>query len=219
MCGILGSIPAMQTDKFKNALSRLQHRGPDGYGIWNEQDYKISLGHRRLSILDLSENGKQPMEWADRYVITFNGEIYNYVELKKDLEQKGVTFRTTSDTEVLLALYTREGSSCLQKLNGMWAFAIYDKQENTLFLSRDRMGKKPLFYILEPHQFVFASEMKALYPFLKEVTPDVDLVNLAKVDMFSYENTSNCLIKDIHRFPAASYALYKNGHLQISSFW
>jgi asparagine synthase (glutamine-hydrolysing) len=219
MCGILGVLPSTGVNEFKTALDRLEHRGPDGFGEWQEANNKITLGHRRLSILDLSENGRQPMEWADRYVITFNGEIYNYIELKKELEQKGIRFKTTSDTEVLLALYAEEGSKCLEKLNGMWAFAIYDKKDETLFLSRDRMGKKPLFYSQIGDFFVFASEMKAIYPFLKEVTPNIDLVNRAKVDMFCYENTSTCLIKGIQRFPAASYATYRSGHLQISNFW
>lgn len=219
MCGILGHIPQCNPEVFKASLDLLYHRGPDGFGIWNAEDNKAIIGHRRLSILDLSENGKQPMIWADRYVITFNGEIYNYVELKKELEQKGIRFKTTSDTEVLLALYAEEGSNCLKKLNGMWAFAIYDKQENTVFLSRDRMGKKPLFYCQIGNAFVFASEMKAIYPFLKEVTPNIDLVNKAKADMFCYENTSNCLINGIQRFPSASFGIYKNGTLQISNFW
>lgn len=219
MCGILGTLPGVRKEDFKASLDLLEHRGPDGYGIWEGIDNSILLGHRRLSILDLSENGKQPMEWADRYVITFNGEIYNYLELKLELERKGVSFRTTSDTEVLLALYAEEGKDCLKKLNGMWAFAIYDKQEKTLFLSRDRMGKKPLFYSQIGDVFVFASEMKAIYPYLKEVTPDSDLINMAKDDMFCYESTSSCLIKGIKRFPAASYGFYKNGNLDINIFW
>jgi asparagine synthase (glutamine-hydrolysing) len=219
MCGILGHLPSCDWFSFKLSLDNIQHRGPDGYGIWNDEDNKISLGHRRLSIIDLSENGKQPMEWADRYVITFNGEIYNYLELKKYLQQKGISFKTNSDTEVLLALFAEEGIDCLKKLNGMWAFAIYDKQENTLFLSRDRMGKKPLFYIHAGNEFAFASEMKALYPFLQEVAPDIEMLNRAKADMFCYESTGGCLIKGINRFPAASYGIYKNGDLQIHNYW
>ena len=219
MCGILGHIPSCELQYFKASLDTLQHRGPDGYGIWNDDRNRVSLGHRRLSIIDLSDNGKQPMEWGNRYVITFNGEIYNYIELRKELEQKGIQFRSQSDTEVLLALYATEGSKCLSKLNGMWAFAIYDKQENTLFLSRDRMGEKPLFYLQTGSLFAFASEMKALYKFLSKVEPDLEVIEMAKNNMFSYEATDRCLVKGIKRFPSASIGLYKNGRLNIQTYW
>lgn len=219
MCGILGHIPASEPNLFKEALDTLQHRGPDGFGIWNDNDGLISMGHRRLSIIDLSEAGKQPMFWQDRYIITFNGEIYNYIELRNDLEKDGYHFHSNSDTEVLLALYAKEGSSCLQKLNGMWAFAIYDKQEKTLFLSRDRMGEKPLFYYQQGERFGFASEMKGLYKFLDFVEADVEVVNTAKLDMFGYEATEYCLIKGIKRFPAGCFGVYKNGQLSIDKYW
>ncbi|MBC7511407.1 MAG: asparagine synthase (glutamine-hydrolyzing), partial [Ferruginibacter sp.] len=219
MCGILGKIPGDNIEVFKASLNLLQHRGPDGYGVWQGNENEILLGHRRLSIIDLSENGKQPMVWNDRYVITFNGEIYNYIEIKKELEQKGLFFKTQSDTEVLLALFALEGSNGLQRLNGMWAFAIYDLQEKTLFLSRDRMGKKPLFYIQKGAMFAFASEMKALYPFLQHVEPNDAVIDIAKQNMFAYEATEHCLIKGIKRFPAASFGIYKNGQLRINNYW
>ena len=219
MCGILGHMPSCDLQYFKLSLDTIQHRGPDGYGIWNDEYNNISLGHRRLSVIDLSETGKQPMEWKDRYVITFNGEIYNYIELRKELEQKGIQFKTQSDTEVLLALYATLGSKCLDKLNGMWAFAIYDKQDSSVFLSRDRMGKKPLFYFQRNNEFAFASEMKALYGFMENVEPDMEVLEIAKNNMFSYEATEHCLIKGIKRFPAASFGIYKNGNLNITNYW
>lgn len=219
MCGILGSVPSIEPHKFLNSLNKLAHRGPDGYGTWHDQENRVSLGHRRLSILDLSENGKQPMHWGDRYVITFNGEIYNYLELRANLEQRGIKFKTGTDTEVLLAMFAEEGVRCFDKLNGMWAFAIYDKQEDTLVLSRDRMGEKPLFYLQDKNRFYFASEMKALYPFLNEVIPDIEVMDMAKSDMFSYEATEKCLIKGILRFPSASYGIYKNRNLKLYNFW
>lgn len=221
MCGILGVISkdSISKEKFSTALSKIQHRGPDGFGIWSNDEQNIMFGHRRLSIIDLSDNGKQPMIFADRYVITFNGEIYNYLELKKDLEKKGVSFKTQSDTEVLLALYATEGATCLNKLNGMWAFAIYDWQEHTIFFSRDRMGKKPFFYYQDENQFVFASEMKAIYPFMKKIEVNDALVAKASKDVFCYEATEHCLIKNIKRFPAASFGIFKNGHLQIHKYW
>ena len=219
MCGILGHIPACEEGHFRSALDRLSHRGPDGYGIWHDEDRSISLGHRRLAILDLSENGKQPMEWAGRYVITFNGEIYNYVELRKELEKKGIRFKTQSDTEILLALFAEEGENCLKRLNGMWAFAIYDKVERSLFISRDRLGKKPLFYSKKSETFAFASEMKGLYPFLEPVEINRQLVEKAKQNMFGYESGEECLIEGIKRFPAASYGWLRNGELTIQKFW
>lgn len=219
MCGIIGRLSNKPANEaFNKGLHSIAHRGPDGFGILQEGN--VSLGHRRLSIIDLTDNGKQPMHWADRYVITFNGEIYNYIELREELEKKGVYCKSQSDTEVLLALYATEGPTCLNKLNGMWALAIYDKQEQTIFLSRDRMGKKPLFYILDNEQFAFASEMKALYPFLRRVEPNAEVMEMAKEYAFSYESTDKCIIKGIHRFPAASFAFYKlGGALKLQTFW
>lgn len=220
MCGILGVISSrVDMSLFKKSLDRLSHRGPDGFGIWESEERDIVFGHRRLAIIDLTENGKQPMVWAERYVITFNGEIYNYQELRKQLENKGIHFRTNSDTEVLLALYAEEGPACLQKLNGMWAFAIHDRVENIIFLSRDRMGKKPLFYLQDKERFVFASEMKSLYPFMGEVSPNYSLIAEASQNCFSYESTEGCLVNNIRRFPAASYAILSNNNLIINKYW
>jgi asparagine synthase (glutamine-hydrolysing) len=217
MCGILGFIGAVDKELFKAALDKISHRGPDGYGIW--ADGTIHLGHRRLSIIDLSDRATQPMEIFERFVISFNGEIYNYKELRKELESKGCQFKSDSDTEVLLYAYIQWGEKCLAKFNGMWAFAIWDKQEKQLFLSRDRVGKKPLFYSDEADFFAFASEMKALYPFLKEITIRKEIVEKAKADTFSYESTVDSLINGIKRFPAGSYGVLKNNRLHISKFW
>lgn len=216
MCGILGVAGKIEQSSFKICLDTISHRGPDGYGIWSEEG--ITLGHRRLAIIDLSDNGKQPMHVLDRYVITFNGEIYNYREIKKELEQKGVKFFSASDTEVLVHAYHYWGQDCVNKFNGMWAFAIYDRSERTIFLSRDRMGKKPLFYITRNGFFAFASEMKALYPLLDNIQINYELVQKAKDNVFCYETTPYCLIKDIYRFPAASNGLYQD-ELKISKYW
>ncbi len=138
------------------------HRGPDGSGTW--ADPGIVLGHRRLAFLDLSHDGAQPMTYAeDRYVITYNGEVYNFVELRETLERLGHAFRSTSDTEVLLAAYAEWGVDCLQHLNGMFAFGIWDRRERTLFIARDRLGVKPLTYTWDGRRFGFASEAKALH--------------------------------------------------------
>lgn len=140
----------------------LRHRGPDDGGV--HCDGPVGLGHRRLSIIDLSERGRQPLSTPDgRYVITYNGEVYNYLELRNDLQQHGYVFRTDTDTEVVLALYATMGAKALDRLNGMFAFAIWDAQERKLFLARDRVGIKPLYYATTKQGLVFASEAKALF--------------------------------------------------------
>src|ERR1043166_700890 len=150
MCGIsgiynLGTDKVIERELAEKMRDSMAHRGPDGSGLF--LDNRIALGHRRLSIIDLSENGKQPFESADgRYVLVFNGEIYNYREFYSELQAKGYTFRSGSDSEVLLNLFIEYGPSCLLRLNGMWAFAIWDRQAKELFLCRDRMGVKPLYH-------------------------------------------------------------------------
>ena len=222
MCGILGAIPAQNPNLLKKALYLIAHRGPDGFGIWNEED-KISLGHRRLSILDLSEAGKQPMTFMERYTITFNGEIFNFLEIKKELLQKGYSFVSESDTEVILAAFNEWKEKCLDKFNGMWAFAIWDKNEQSLFLARDRFGIKPLYYSFNENGFVFASEMKAIFPFLKEIKPSSDF-EWCQNNIFRYEATEKTLIDGIKRFPAGHYAFFKKENsdkrqLQPIRFW
>lgn len=163
MCGITGIVTKDGTPPKEGDIAcmtdALKHRGPDGRGVWIAPG--VSLGHRRLSIVDLSERGAQPMHSADsRYVITFNGEIYNYKELRVELQNSGIQFRSDSDTEVLLELFRLHGPLCVNRLRGMFAFAIWDKQNQQLFFARDRVGKKPFFYrILSNGSFVFASEL------------------------------------------------------------
>lgn len=167
MCGISGIL------KIKNKISLIEikqmtdalvHRGPDGEGQWVNESGNIGLGHRRLSIIDLTDAAGQPMHSAcGRFTMVFNGEIYNYLELKAKLEKKGEVFQTNSDSEVLLRLYMLEKENCLTELDGMWAFAIWDEQEQTLFCARDRFGEKPFHYYNDENGFYFASEMKALW--------------------------------------------------------
>ena len=140
----------------------IRHRGPDDGGVYISPDGKVGLGHRRLSIIDLSPLGHQPMRYMDRYEIVFNGEIYNFQEKREMLEKDGYTFTSHSDTEVILALYDKYGEKCLDHLRGMFAFAIYDEQKNTLFAARDRVGKKPFKYYSDNNVFMFASELKAI---------------------------------------------------------
>lgn len=165
MCGIAGMIGKAVPASSKNVqqmLNLVRHRGPDGEGIFCNG--KIALGHRRLAILDLSPDGNQPMQYDDsRYLITYNGEVYNYLELRKELENKGHCFITQTDTEVILAAYAEWGEQCVERFNGMWAFAIYDSMENTVFCSRDRFGVKPFYYWDGPDAFYFGSEIKELW--------------------------------------------------------
>ncbi|MEI9909904.1 MAG: hypothetical protein WDO71_09675 [Bacteroidota bacterium] len=141
----------------------LAHRGPDGEGLWQNANGKTLLGHRRLSIIDLSNAASQPMHYKDRYSIIHNGEIYNYIELRQDLRNKGYSFNTGSDTEVILAAYDHYDDECVEHFDGMFAFAIWDEQEQELFAARDRFGEKPFYYSFNGREFVFASEMKALW--------------------------------------------------------
>ncbi len=167
MCGIAGIITLnskVNPDNLKQMTDSLIHRGPDGEGQWTNENKTIGLGHRRLSIIDLTKKGTQPMHYANgRYTITFNGEIYNYIELKKELQKKGFTFKSDSDTEVLLALFDLKKEKCLDDLDGMFSFAIWDEYTQELFCARDRFGEKPFFYYLDKKSFSFASEMKALW--------------------------------------------------------
>ena len=163
MCGIVGFLGSGERSDLENMVAQLTHRGPDSSGIFIDKDPAVYLGHRRLKVVDISD-GVQPMKTADNEIIVnYNGEIYNAPEIRKELEYRGHKFKTDhSDTEVLLHGYREWGDSLVDKLNGMWAFAIYDKKKRLLFLSRDRFGQKPLFYTLQKGTFAFASELKAL---------------------------------------------------------
>lgn len=169
MCGINGifaystQAPAVDPDEVKLTRDAMKARGPDGAGLWMTDDRRLGLGHRRLAIIDLTEAGAQPMHSADRrYTVTFNGEIYNYPQLRKELENAGVLFHSHSDTEVLLHLYRRDGPAMVEKLRGMFAFALWDTHASTLFLARDPHGIKPLYYADDGKTFRFASQVSAL---------------------------------------------------------
>ncbi|MBK7762527.1 MAG: hypothetical protein IPI46_04045 [Bacteroidetes bacterium] len=154
MCGIAGiiakDISQVNVTSLKKMTDVISHRGPDGDGQWVSPNGEVGLGHRRLSIIDLSHEADQPMHYLNRYSIVFNGEIYNYIELRETLLQQGYQFKTQSDTEVLMALYDRDKENCLQLLDGMFAFVMYDAKENSVFCARDRFGEKPFFYSYEP---------------------------------------------------------------------
>lgn len=220
MCGILGVLPAKyETGFFQEALDTLSHRGPDGGHMWIQSPH-VMFGHRRLSILDLSDKGQQPMIWQNRYVVVFNGEIYNFLEVRKKLEKRGLSFETECDTEVLLAAYAVWGQRCVEEFNGMWAFAIWDREEETVFFSRDRFGVKPLYYSHQNGQLAFASEMKAIVPFLSEKKVS-NQWQWCYANQHDYEGTEYTLLQGIQRFPAGHSAIYdlKANSLRLFRYW
>ncbi len=166
MCGIAGKVSfsdvPVASEDIRRMTNAIAHRGPDDAGVYLSRDRRVGLGHRRLSIIDLSSRGHQPMRYLDRYEIVFNGEIYNYQSQREQLEKDGYRFASRTDTEVVLALYDRYGMECLQHLRGMFAFAIYDEHAKTLFCARDRIGKKPFKYYKDDNVFLFGSELKAI---------------------------------------------------------
>lgn len=223
MCGISGlmggSIPYVEKLALVQKMNEVQkHRGPDDRGTFL-MDH-CALGHVRLSIIDLSAAGHQPMTYGERYTIVFNGEIYNYVELKEELRTMGYTFSTDTDTEVLLAAYACWGEKCLPRLNGFWAFAVYDAQEKTLFLSRDRYGVKPLYYTHVDGTLIFASEIKTLLAC--ERIPRI--ANDQAVRDYLINSFVDCeqetFFKGISRLPAAhAMKVKQDGSEEISAYY
>jgi asparagine synthase (glutamine-hydrolysing) len=201
MCGITGVYAFNEVGRFFTinlfaATDTLSHRGPDTGNAFTHG--YVGLGHRRLSILDTSSGGNQPMtDPGGRYTIVFNGEIFNFGELKGKLEAKGASFTSTSDTEVLLHLYIQEGEACLHQLNGFFAFAVYDAEEDSLFVARDRMGIKPLLYSLDEDKFLFASEMKALFTY--GFPRDLDYVSLQQFLQFNYIPAPHTIFKGVKK--------------------
>ena len=221
MCGIIGILSRNKSPHrdLTPALRMLKHRGPDDYGIF--YDKHIHMGHTRLAILDLSSLGHQPMSYhGGRYVITFNGEIYNYLELREVLEGLGHVFISRSDTEVLLGAYAQWGKDCLKKLRGMFAFAIWDTLERRLFLARDRVGEKPLYYFFCDHTFYFASELKTLISIL----PFKPELNANAVDLFfhyQYVPEPATPLNNIYKVHASHYLLVDYDTWQVTNmrYW
>jgi len=220
MCGIIGTIGFKNESKFNSKL--LGHRGPDSIGRWSSPDNElpVSFGHTRLAILDLTNAGNQPIITDDkRYVFVFNGEIYNFLELRSELESVGQTFKTRTDTEVFLKGLILEGPSFQLRCNGMWSFCLWDRKQKTALFGRDRFGKKPLFYSLVGNEkLVFASEMKGIYPFLNSIKPN-EKINIYLQKLFDYESTENCVVAGIKRLQPGHYAIYKNGKFILKRWW
>ncbi|ELV8648908.1 asparagine synthase (glutamine-hydrolyzing), partial [Vibrio fluvialis] len=217
MCGIYGVVnKKVQHDEMMNVLKKINHRGPDGYGIWKSEDGNIGLGHVRLSIVDLTNASSQPFEsLCSNYIIVFNGEIYNYIELKKSLEKEGIKFVSDGDTEVLLNLYIKYGHRCLSMLNGMFSFAIYNRLTNNVFLARDRLGKKPLYYSNRFGNLEFCSELKAF----SDNVVSTHALNLYLHNGYISEPYS--LIDNVFKLPAGHYANYdvNNKEFNIVKYW
>ena len=246
MCGIAGIISMnphhVSAERLKQMTDAIAHRGPDGEGFWLNENKTVGFGHRRLAVIDLNESGMQPMHYPfptgetrsddvsvrgprekPRYSITYNGEIYNYIELKEELRLKGYTFFSTSDTEVILAAYDLWKEECLKQFDGMFAFAIWDDKEQTLFTARDRFGEKPFYYFFDGEQFVFASEMKALWAAGVEKHIDHSMLlnyiglgwvkNPADLSQTFYENISS--------LPQSHYLKLdmQNGKNEIIQYW
>ena len=225
MCGIAGVLTEGRSPLERRELSALAsalaHRGPDGEGIWVSPDGRAGLVHRRLAILDTSELGHQPMHSADgRYTIVFNGEIYNFIELRQQLQQLGSVFHSDSDTEVILEAWRHWGLAMLPRFNGMWALAIRDNASGDLFLARDRFGIKPLLYTESAGRFAFASEMRALttLPWLDRQL-DREVATRLLFDPFSIEGGERSLLRSVRRLPAGHCAMVRGGRITPQRWW
>ncbi|CAN5243364.1 asparagine synthase (glutamine-hydrolyzing) [soil metagenome] len=221
MCGIAGILNLDGTPASSALVQRMTdaiaHRGPDGEGVWCEGT--IAFGHRRLAIIDLSAAGHQPMATPDgRYIITYNGEVYNFRELRVELESKGRQFHSRTDTEVILNAFAEWGVDALNRFNGMFAFGVWDKRERTLTLARDRYGIKPLYYIQVADTLLFASEIKALltHPLVKT---NLDYQGL--LEYFTFQNylTDRTLFDNISVVPAGCYITAKDKNIQTTRYW
>jgi asparagine synthase (glutamine-hydrolysing) len=221
MCGIAGFVNLQANSKLRTATLKamtdsIAHRGPDGEGQFI--DDQVALGNRRLAIIDIP-SGKQPMTREDgRYVITFNGEIYNYLELRRELQAKGYTFQTKSDTEVILVAYIVYGTKCLERLNGMFAFVIYDRKKRLLFAARDRFGVKPFYYYFRDGKFVFASEIKAILQVLPK-TAKLNKEALSEYLTFQFCLGDKTLFAEIKKLPPAHFLLLTNRRLTVKRWW
>ncbi len=221
MCGIAGIVHANFREPVPTALvermtRKLQHRGPDDFGVWAQEG--VGLGHQRLSIIDLA-GGHQPMAVNnDAFYITYNGEIYNYIELKAILQRKGHAFNTQCDTEVLLQMYAAYGQDCLEQLNGMFAFALWDVGEKRLFAARDRLGIKPFYYYWDGAFFAFASEPKALLEHPR-IVAEIDRESLEDYLNLQYCLGDKTLFKGIKRLLPGHCLSLQQGQLQIRQYW
>lgn len=226
MCGISGiiqSAPAFDAGHLQKMTASLQHRSPDGIHCWQNPDNTVLLGHGRLAIIDCTALAAQPMHYLQRYTIIHNGEIYNYIELREQLEKEGYTFQSRSDTEVILAAYDYWEDECVEHFDGMFAFAIWDEKEKELFAARDRFGEKPFFYHFNGQQFLFASEMKAIWAAGIARIPNqkmlFNFITIGYVDNPS--RPEETFFENIFKLPPASKLYYNSftRELEIEKYW
>jgi asparagine synthase (glutamine-hydrolysing) len=227
MCGIAGILalddtrrhPGLAAAKAGAMATTMSHRGPDDTGVWESPDGDIALSHRRLAIIDLSPLGRNPMSWAGGALqITFNGEIYNFHELRQELEASGYRFRSQTDTEVILAAYDRWGLDAVDRFVGMFAFALWDASRRRLWLVRDRLGKKPLYYATYGGTVRFASELKAIVSD-QQFPRDVDPAGLRMYLRYGYVPSPQTIYAAARKLPPAHYAVWENGSLRVTRYW
>jgi asparagine synthase (glutamine-hydrolysing) len=223
MCGIAGYLslygrPIENGEQICRVLGELiSHRGPDGYGTWIHPERNVGLVHRRLAIIDLSDEAAQPMHSPVGNVISFNGEIYNYRELQSQLKSEGIALRTNSDTETILASYQVSGVECTSRLRGMFAFALWDDQKNRLLLSRDRFGIKPLYYTIQDGILYFSSEQKALLPFLPSISTNP--AAFAEYLTFQYTISQSMMFDGVEQLMPGQFMTIQNGSIQTTQYW
>lgn len=220
MCGFVGQFAPKGPDQqtIRTASELLKHRGPDDTGEYF--DVRIGIGFRRLSIIDLSPAGHQPMSDASgRWRIVFNGEIYNYRELRGELQSLGVAFRSHSDTEVILQAYQKWGTGCFAKMNGMWAIALWDRTKGELILCRDRFGEKPLYYTKRGDELLFASEMKALFPFLPKRPEPNEQIVFDYLTFAFHDHTNETFFHGIKQLRPGHFATIRNGTFNEEPYW
>ena len=225
MCGIAGIIDSSIVEEKEITLIKmadvLVHRGPDAHGYWYSKDKSVGFAHQRLAVNDLSSMANQPMTFMHRYCIVYNGQLYNYIELRKDLQKVGYQFKTNSDTEVLLTLYDCYKENCLQYIDGAFAFSIWDEEEQLLFAARDRFGEKPYYYCNQENRFLFASEMKAIWAagVDKRIEERMLLNFLTLGYLQNQSDKSQTFYKSIYSLPPAHYLTCRKGELTVKKYW
>lgn len=223
MCGIIGQInqkEPIDVNTFIEMRDNLAHRGPDGAGIKLLSEERVALGHRRLAIIDLSDLGHQPISNEDGTIwITYNGEIYNYLKLRRDLETRGHIFRSQTDTEVIVHSYEEWGVECVNKFEGMFAFGLWDESNKRLFLARDRFGIKPLYYWNNRDRFIFASEIKGIVA-NRLVPRELDHNSVCNFMLYGYVPSPKSIWKNIYKLPPAHILILdRNGEIRTSQYW
>lgn len=220
MCGIIGrwSRKPVEQKLFERMRDTLSHRGPDGYGSWFNEKGNLALGHRRLSFLDLSHAGSQPICNEDQSIwITVNGEIYNYIELRDSLREKGHRFASDTDSEVIVHAYEEWGMDMISRLEGMFAFGLWDANKNKLYLGRDRFGIKPLFYYLKD-ELIFASEIKAIIED-RSIAREIDYSSMSDFFVYRYVPSPKTIFKNIYKLPPAHYLeMHADGTVKTTEY-